>query len=1227
MCLPRVCRFVLRCAQRVTAGRYASVRIRRSKGDQRVSCPTCGAETFPGRKFCGSCGAPQASACPTCGFANRPSVKFCEECGVSLQSLGGITAAELGVPAPRVATPVAPTPSSAPVSELRLVSVLFADLVGFTTLSESRDPEGVRELLTRYFEVCRGLVERYGGVVEKFIGDAVMAVWGAPVAQEDDAERAVRAALELVGAVQALGEEVGAPGLAARAGVLTGTAAVSLGAQGQGMVAGDLVNTASRIQTNSEPGMVLVGEATKQATEAAVAYVDAGTHELKGKAQAVPLYRAVRVVAGRGGLLKSQRLEAPFVGRDRELRLVKELFHASVEERRAHLVQVSGIAGIGKSRLSWEFFKYVDGLDALVLWHRGRCPAYGQGMTYFALAEMVKGRAGILEGEAREPALGKLQAMVEEYVPDQGDRHFVTPRLAHLVGLEERSAPDKQDLFAAWRLFLERLAEARPVVMVFEDMQWADPSLLEFITYLMEWSRSFPLYLLSLVRPDSQGAGLAATIRNATTIHLEPLHRGAMEMLLSGLVPGLPEPLVERILGRAEGVPLYAVETVRMLLARGLLVDEGSAYRPVGEIATLDVPETLHALIAARLDGLSAEERQLVQNASVLGKTFTVQGLVALSALSEAALQPALTSLVGKEILSVQADPRSPERGQYGFLQDLVRTVAYETIPRKERRAKHLLVAEHLERAWGEGAEEIVEVVASHYLDAWRLDLDAPDSEAIKVRAREMLVRAGERAASLAAVEEAQSAFERAADLTESDPERAALSERAGEMAVLRGRLEEAATRYEEATALFEDGGLRRAAARVQARLAGIEFDRNHLDLAIERMGRAHHRLLGGEPDSDLAVVLGQLGRFLAVAGRGAEAAPLLEQALELAEHLELPEVYSQALNSRAVMLLFADRQDEAGLLLRRALEVAEEHGITDAAERAYNNLVEVLEAQDRWVDALALVERQLEAARRAGSRAWELTALTTSIVPLVQLGRWDQALASAKEARAAEELAAQEWAAAQLIELARLHACRGELGEAMALVEGQTRQEISAGWESRVQYGNVKAQVLLLRGQPAEALSAVNPVLGIRDELGLGLSNRHVKSALVTAAEAALTLGDLARAEDVLEVTRSARPGQLTPWLRAQLARLRARANDVKGDRATVDADFRLSEEGFRDLGGVVDLAVVLTEHAEWLAAQGELELADAPSGEARQVWEQLRASLWLERLDRIPTARGQTA
>ena len=346
-------------------------------------CSNCGTENRDEAKFCDGCGATLARTCPSCGSVVRPQAKFCDECGSALDG-SPRTVESRAAPGRPVEVPRG--------TERRLVSVLFADLVGFTTLSEARDSEEVRDLLSRYFDTCRTVIARYGGVVEKFIGDAVMAVWGAPVTMEDDAERAVRAAgkhvlcekpfaMDLTEAVSGLGESVGAPGLRARAGVLTGEATVNLGATGEGMVAGDMVNTASRIQSAAEPGQVYVGETTRRVTEASIAYEDAGARELKGKAEPVQLWRALRVVAGVAGALKSEGLEAPFVGRDRELRVIKDLFHASVEERRAHLVSVVGIGGIGKSRLGWEFYKYMDGLADLYRWHRGRCLAYGEGVA------------------------------------------------------------------------------------------------------------------------------------------------------------------------------------------------------------------------------------------------------------------------------------------------------------------------------------------------------------------------------------------------------------------------------------------------------------------------------------------------------------------------------------------------------------------------------------------------------------------------------------------------------------------------------------------------------------------------------------------------------------------------------------------------------------------------------------------------------------------------------
>ncbi|HEV3295606.1 MAG TPA: adenylate/guanylate cyclase domain-containing protein, partial [Streptosporangiaceae bacterium] len=322
-----------------------------------------------------------------------------------------------------------------PVVERRVCSVLFCDLVSFTPLSESRDPEVVRELLTEYFAVARTVIERYGGVIEKFIGDAVMAVWGTPVAAEGDAERAVRAGLELMSAVAELGERAGVPGRAAGAGVVTGEVAVTLGAANEGMVAGDAVNTAARVQAAAEPGQVLVDEATYRLASGAIGFADAGSHHLKGKTEPQRLWRATWVLSGVGGSQRVDGLEAPLTGRDAELRTIKELFHAAAERRVPRLVLVSGPAGVGKSRLGWEFEKYVDGLAEQVWWHRGRCLSYGPGVAFWALAEIVRQRLGIAGEDQAETAAGKLSDGLDRFVPDPGERAYVGARLGRLLGV------------------------------------------------------------------------------------------------------------------------------------------------------------------------------------------------------------------------------------------------------------------------------------------------------------------------------------------------------------------------------------------------------------------------------------------------------------------------------------------------------------------------------------------------------------------------------------------------------------------------------------------------------------------------------------------------------------------------------------------------------------------------------------------------------------------------
>src|SRR4051812_21126535 len=329
-----------------------------------AECGNCRGQNPASAKFCESCGAALVTSCPACGTTpSHPGARVCLNCGQALT----------GAPAPPAAVEVAP------VAERRICSVIFCDLVGFTPLSESRDPEEVRELLSAYFDAARTVITRYGGVVEKFIGDAVMAVWGSPVAVEGDGERAVRAGLDLVAAVALLGEEVGARGLQARAGVVTGEIAVTVGLAGEG-VAGDSVNTAARVQTAASPGEVWVDETTNRLAGAAIGFTDAGEHSLKGKTEPMQLWIATRVLSGVGGAQRVDGLEAPLLGREAELRTVKELFHAAAERRAPRMVVVSGPAGVGKSRLGWEFEKYIDGLAETMWWHRGRCLSYGDGV-------------------------------------------------------------------------------------------------------------------------------------------------------------------------------------------------------------------------------------------------------------------------------------------------------------------------------------------------------------------------------------------------------------------------------------------------------------------------------------------------------------------------------------------------------------------------------------------------------------------------------------------------------------------------------------------------------------------------------------------------------------------------------------------------------------------------------------------------------------------------------
>jgi len=1081
------------------------------------------------------------------------------------------------------------------------VSVLFADLVGFTTASEGRDAEDTRELLTRYFDTCRSIVERYGGTVEKFIGDAVMALWGAPIAHEDDPERAVRAALELVEAVPGLH-----PALQARAGVLTGEAAVTLGATDQGMVAGDLVNTASRIQSAAKPGSVLVGDATKRASEAAIAYLDEGAHELKGKAEPVPLFRALRVIANRGGQGRGGPLEAPFVGRSAELRLLKDLFHASADESRARLVSVVGVAGIGKSRLAWEFEKYIDGLIGDVWWHRGRCLSYGDGVAYWALAEMVRGRARILEDDPAESATGKVAAMLELHVEDAEERAWIETRLLHLLGLTDRTAPDREDLFAAWRRFFERLAEQGPLVLILEDLHWADEGLVSFVEYLLDWSRRHPIFVVTLSRPEvtDRHPGFPGTTRNAASLPLDPLSDDEMNQLLSGLVPDLPDDVRERLRAAADGIPLYAVETLRMLRDRGLLTADGA-----GDLSQLEVPETLHALIASRLDALSDAERRLLQDGAVLGKTFTTRGLAALSGASEDDLEPLITDLVRKELLAVERDPFSPERGQLGFLQALVQRVTYETIARRDRRARHLAAARFLAEEAGLDADEIAEVIATHYLDAHEADPEAADADDVRAQARAWFTRAAERAASLAASLEAQRAFSRVAELSDDAVERGKALTRAGQLAFAGGALDEAESLLREAIDAIGAHD-RPASAAAENALGEILFSSERLDEAIELLERALHTYEADGDEAAVATVSTQLARFCLFTGRQLEALVHVERGLELAEKLELSDVLVQALNNKGIAL--RGRPIESLALMRESLRLAEETDDFPGAIRACMNLSFLLSLGGREHEALAVCERGLGFARTRGDRVWERSLAANVCGGYLVTGRWDDVERVAAELPGEGVVATDPVHAAVNMSVAMVALRRGELERAISLLEPFTHWTTSARVQTEASGFAARALVALARGDFATASHEC--ATGLRDER-IATVRAYADELVEQGGEAAWrgrSMDDLAELIDLADRMSDERR---TPLGEARLSLQRARlAVLTEGE-----PDFSRAEGLHRALGDPYWLAATQLDHAEWLVGQGRGDDARSLLHEARASFEALRARPSLDRLTAI--------
>jgi class 3 adenylate cyclase len=855
--------------------------------------------------------------------------------------------------------------------ERKVVTVLFADLVGFTSRAEELDPEDVEAILRPYHERLRTELERHGGSVEKFIGDAVVAVFGAPAVHEDDPERAVRAALAIRDAIVDDGE------LEVRIGVNTGEALVNVDARpqaGEGMVAGDVVNTGARLQTAAPANGILVGEATFRATERAIEYREHDSIDAKGKAEPVPVWEAVQA---RSRLeVDVQRPRAPLVGRDRELDVLVDALMRVRSERSTQLVTLVGEPGIGKSRLIYELFQAIELDPELIWWRHGRSLPYGEGVSFWALGQMVKTQAGILETDTADAAEKKLRTAVQEM--DEADWLF--SHLRPLVGLGTGGETEdrRSEAFGAWRKFFEELAEQRPLVLVFEDLHWADDGLLDFVDYLVDWASDVPVLVLASARPEllERRPGWGGGKRNATTISLAPLAGDDTARLIAALLEKsvLPAETQASLLQRAGGNPLYAEEFARMLAERG---------------ATEALPETLQGIIAARLDMLAPDEKALLQQAAVVGKTFW---LGPLDGTPLHALEDQLHALQRKEF--VRRERRSSVEGdtEYAFLHVLIRDVAYAQIPRAMRARRHLEVA-----AWVEAlgrTEDTAEMLAHHYLAALEFDRAAvTDEPAVVERALHALSEAGTRALSLNAYEACERFTEAA--LQFAQPGSSAwsglllLGLRAGWHS--RMLTAEEVSRLDEACTELERTGFAEAAAEAGALAAWSAWVRGDLPRAAAGIQHAEKLVEGASPSRAKAVVLNELARQHTLAGRDGEAAEVSGQALAMATQLGLVDLQISALNHRAMARsAVADPGYEADF--ERCIELAGEIGFAQGIVRGYGNFASLVYAEGDVARAFELHQEALGAAERFGIDSGIRWQRGEQVELDYQAGRWDDA-------------------------------------------------------------------------------------------------------------------------------------------------------------------------------------------------------------------------------------------
>jgi class 3 adenylate cyclase/tetratricopeptide (TPR) repeat protein len=1097
--------------------------------------------------------------CPSCGKENPDGARFCNECASPLLD------------------------EERPLGEERkTVTVLFVDLVGFTAQAEQLDPEDVRGMLSPYHAHVRADLERHGGTVEKFIGDAVVAVFGAPVAHEDDPERAVRAALAIR---DWIAEQ---PELQVRIAVNTGEALVNVGAspaEGEAMVAGDVINTAARMQAAAPVDGVLVGETTYRATRDAISYRDVPSIEVKGKAEPVRVWEAAEPVS-RYGLDVSELSATPLVGRDRELELLGSIL-GRVRERSAQLVTLVGVPGIGKSRLVGELFRAVNNEPELVTWRQGRCLPYGESVTFWALGEIVKAEAGILETDHPDEVERKLHQAVTNVAPDASEARWLEAELRALAGLtgDGRQARDASTAMAAWRRFFEAIAERGPAILVFEDLHWADDGLLDFLDDLVDWLRDVPLLILGTARPEllerrqAWGGGKA----NATTISLQPLDEEQTARLVSALMDQ-PLQLADEqraLLDRAGGNPLFAEQYVRMLTERG---------------TTGEVPETVQGVIAARLDALPRAEKELVQEASVHGKVFWLGAVAAASGVPVDESERLLRILERKDF--VRRERRSAVAGdtQYSFQHVLLRDVAYGQIPRSARAQKHRRAGE-----WIEGLgrpDDHGELLAYHYGQALQLARAAgiEDDPSLVERAREALRAAGERAMALSAFESAAVFFADAIALCPRDhPARPRLLLlRARALLPLNGPGLDLLPEALEGFRAAGDAEGEAEAATNAARFSWFAGDRSATDRYIAVALNA----VADRPASRArAEALANQSGFLMLAARYDESIRVGAEALPLVEALEMEEQ-----RARVHIVVGTARYalgDTRGFdEIETGISIAEAAGYFDTAGIGHENLACGLWCAGRLADARRVWNHELEQAERYGLARLVRFGRSTAVEFAYLDGLWDDATALADELIAMAEDGEPHYSDPQVLShRAWIRFARGDAAGADRDSERAVALARSSDLQAQLSAYCIRAAVAHAGGKHVEANELASEIASF----GVGMV-AALNSPIPTLADVAWLFRDLERESEFSNVVVDTNPIK-GPW------------NDAA--RAIGDGDLARAADIIETIGHPAGAAYARLRAAEAFTTAGRLGEAAAQRAEAESFYRKAGAAGFVRRLE----------